>query len=586
MQKPAESEYKPLTNEGYKHTLGDETEKSSPYDIPGVRRYTGNEQTVASQTTGENKFKIPGRESADEAMQEKTSSEDTQDFGIPGIKRYTNDAASQQKTEAFRQEEHKFKTIEELTQEDKNKNKAEQSTESRPSGLPGLDKFSNRKEQAEKTAQAAQKEQEVIPVFVPPAGAAGAAEAAGTAASLSGLPGLDKFSNRKEQAQAKVEEKQPPAEEVIDKTPMEDDPFGIPGIKHYTGMENVEKEAAAEITEDEDITEVVEASEAAEDNSVDERDLAQDEPADESLQEEEEEEVVQEPEIIKTKDRREKEYDELLAILGDDPESTIREVEDLTRELHKQIQKRDKAMADLLKLNDAAVRLSTLSSNKWPYKQRAIDASKERIDYLEADKLKLKRHLEMLESKIEEVCYEETPQAISDRIKAVDEEIEQLKLENDKQALAEELIQKKKLLDMSSGSDRSHIINDTSVYMKELTLGKYVQVKINDDLSGLSICDKDGQWFDTTKDRLSQATREQLYLALRISIADLFDEKSLIFPMFFDEALITWDKRRMKAVMRLLSKMSMHRQVIIFTCHDWLKDMIGEYLIDAKIIVM
>ena len=142
-------------------------------------------------------------------------------FDIPGIHRYTNGAQN------IGNDENPGRTM---------------------SGLPGLDKFSNRKEQAEKEALLKKKEEE-IPVFVPPLGAE-AAEAAVTAgtAVLSGLPGLDKFSNRKEQAEKKATEIEQTVADAMPRQTMEDDPFGIPGIKRYTGFESTQPEE--KITED------------------------------------------------------------------------------------------------------------------------------------------------------------------------------------------------------------------------------------------------------------------------------------------------------------------------------------------------
>jgi len=571
----------------------DESASDNPFQIPGVNKYTSTDDQAKEQGAEDKHFDILGVNKYDQAETKDTSAS-TDDFGIPGIKRYNSTEVSEQE-----------KTLE----DNPFKKHDEKSFGGFPSGLPGMDKFSNRSDKNEQETKAFNKVEPAIPDEFVVETAAGvtvetAAEAAASAVDAAeavpfagavfsgGLPGLDKFSNRSEQEkeqQAKEEKAEVPEQPIVEpesakettkeeKTPISESIAETAPVVEPADAPVVEPiaEAAEEIKEEAKTVEV----EEAEAKPVEETET---EP---EAEVESEPEEVKEEVVVKQKDRREREFDDLLAMLGDDPELTIREVEQLTRDLHREITQRDGGMAELLKLNDAAVRLSTLSSNKWPYKQKAVDASMERIDYLEADKLKIGRHLNMLEEKIDRVDYEQTPQAISDRLKALDEEINQLKLENDKHALAEELMEKQKLLDMSSSDDRSHIIEDTSVYMKELTLGKYIEVVINDDQSGLSICDKDGVWFDTTKDRLSQATREQLYLALRISIADLFDEKSLIFPMFFDEALITWDKRRMKAVMRLLSKMSMHRQVIIFTCHDWLKDMISDYLIGAKIIMM
>ena len=558
---------------------GDGSQQESDFGIPGIKRYGAGNADEAGQESEESGFGIPGINSyGSETPKESIDSEDNK-FDIPGVVRYTNDTAAEAKEE---QPENQFGGFMPKQQTDEQSaetpfnnfgQSAEQpfGQEEKSFGLPGMDKFSNRGDQAAQGfSETKINEPDLEPVIPPIPGMAEAGTAAATGVAFSsGLPGLDKFSNRGEQHKAA---EAPAADDTAD----EADDFGIPGIHRYGEAEQKpETVFKFPVMAETNTAEAIE-NEALEPQTEEfSTDISESQPA-----------IEEKPERVK--DRRELEYDRLLELLGEDPESTIRNVEDISRELHKEIIKRDKAMAELLKLNDAAVRLSTLSSNKWPYKEKAVEASKERIDYLEADKLKLTRHLEMLTGKIEDIPYEETPQAISDRIKKLTEQVEQLKMESDKHAIAEEILekQKTKMFDMSSSADRSHIIEDTSVYMKELTLGKYVQAKINDEQTGLAICDKDGQWFDTTKDRLSQATREQLYLALRISIADLFDEKSLIFPMFFDEALITWDKRRMRAVMRLLSKMSMHRQVIIFTCHDWLKDMISEYLIGAKIIMM
>lgn len=574
-------------------TVQEDKASDDSFGIPGIHRYPSTGNQNESQSIESSSFDIPGVNNYDNSetiQQDNDSTKD--DFGIPGIKRYNPmEELQPENTSADSLVENQ----EQVTKQDKGFGGF-------PSGLPGMDKFSNRNEQKTEEYTPFKKVENAMPGEPTPESATdivvekaeetavNAIDAAETvpfagAVFSGGLPGLDKFSNRSEQTAKQEQQLEEPT--IVEQLEVElAEPIESSVEQAIDSNTQTTDEAIGQINKDE---EQQLPSESAETETPKLPEEIEEEFSNELESEAEiKEQTELESEQVKErqKDRREREYDELLELLGDDPEATIREVEQLTRDLHREITQRDAGMAELLKLNDAAVRLSTLSSNKWPYKQKAIDASIERIDYLEADKLKIGRHLKMLEEKIQTVEYEETPQAISDRIKQLDDEINQLKLENDKHALAEELIEKQKLLDMSSSDDRSHIIEDTSVYMKELTLGKYIEVKINEDQSGLSICDKDGQWFDTTKDRLSQATREQLYLALRISIADLFDEKSLIFPMFFDEALITWDKRRMKAVMRLLSKMSMHRQVIIFTCHDWLKDMISDYLIGAKIIMM
>ena len=89
------------------------------------------------------------------------------------------------------------------------------------------DRFSNRKEQAEKENAQKINSEDDIPVFVPPIGAEAAGAAATGFAALSGLPGIDKFSNRKEQAEKKLVEQQQSAAEEAARQTIEDDPFGI-----------------------------------------------------------------------------------------------------------------------------------------------------------------------------------------------------------------------------------------------------------------------------------------------------------------------------------------------------------------------
>ncbi len=60
----------------------------------------------------------------------------------------------------------------------------------------------------------------------------------------------------------------------------------------------------------------------------------------------------------------------MLELLGDDPEATIDRIYQLKENLQVEVYNRDKAMEEIIQHNDAALRLSTLSSNKWPYSKR------------------------------------------------------------------------------------------------------------------------------------------------------------------------------------------------------------------------
>lgn len=66
-------------------------------------------------------------------------------------------------------------------------------------------------------------------------------------------------------------------------------------------------------------------------------------------------------------------------------------------------------------------------------------------------------------------------------------------------------------------------------------------------------------------ERLSAGTIEQVYLAIRLALADLFFETEKM-PIIVDDAFAYYDDERMGAALRCLAKDS-DRQVLIFTCH-------------------
>ncbi|MCL6596830.1 MAG: AAA family ATPase [Firmicutes bacterium] len=68
---------------------------------------------------------------------------------------------------------------------------------------------------------------------------------------------------------------------------------------------------------------------------------------------------------------------------------------------------------------------------------------------------------------------------------------------------------------------------------------------------------------------LSQGTRSQLYLALRLALAADYGERVTPLPVLLDDVLMAFDDRRRAAAMRALAAFGREggRQVLLFTCH-------------------
>lgn len=65
---------------------------------------------------------------------------------------------------------------------------------------------------------------------------------------------------------------------------------------------------------------------------------------------------------------------------------------------------------------------------------------------------------------------------------------------------------------------------------------------------------------------LSQGTRDQLYLALRLGVADLVLPTPDACPLILDDALLAFDDDRLAEALHLLTQLAAKRQVILFTC--------------------
>jgi uncharacterized protein YhaN len=66
---------------------------------------------------------------------------------------------------------------------------------------------------------------------------------------------------------------------------------------------------------------------------------------------------------------------------------------------------------------------------------------------------------------------------------------------------------------------------------------------------------------------LSRGTRDQLYLCLRLALAQEITEKGESLPLILDDPLVNFDAARLPATLNMLGRLSAERQVIMLTCH-------------------
>lgn len=119
------------------------------------------------------------------------------------------------------------------------------------------------------------------------------------------------------------------------------------------------------------------------------------------------------------------------------------------------------------------------------------------------------------------------------------------------------------------------VLLKAGMYLNTITGGKYDKIYSSDD-SGTSLLIRNSISGEIVPVRhpLSRGTLEQIYLCLRIALMDHLDCLSEKLPLFMDETFINWDSKRMKEGIKVISQAAKNRQVVIFTCSDWLCELL------------
>ena len=112
---------------------------------------------------------------------------------------------------------------------------------------------------------------------------------------------------------------------------------------------------------------------------------------------------------------------------------------------------------------------------------------------------------------------------------------------------------------------------EASRFFSRLTDGRYERVWTPMGERSLRVDDRAGRC--RSIESLSRGTREQLFLALRLALADYFSRHGVDLPLALDDVLVNFDADRLSAAADVLADYAAQRQVIVFTCHEPLLDL-------------
>lgn len=110
-------------------------------------------------------------------------------------------------------------------------------------------------------------------------------------------------------------------------------------------------------------------------------------------------------------------------------------------------------------------------------------------------------------------------------------------------------------------------------YFSRLTQGQYTQVTLTRNLE--VAVREEGSLADRPLTYLSQGTADQLYLALRLALADLLLPQPDACPLVLDDAFLTFDDQRLALALGVMEEVAETRQVLLFTCQSREERMLG-----------
>jgi uncharacterized protein YhaN len=122
------------------------------------------------------------------------------------------------------------------------------------------------------------------------------------------------------------------------------------------------------------------------------------------------------------------------------------------------------------------------------------------------------------------------------------------------------------------------VIRRASEYFRPMTDGRYSGIVMEEDR--LALMPSSGARLVSTEEgtAVSRGTRDQLYLSIRLALIDHLDEGRMRLPLLLDEVFVNWDARRRQEGYAVLRRIAMHRQIFLFTCHEWMRDELCDIL--------
>lgn len=214
----------------------------------------------------------------------------------------------------------------------------------------------------------------------------------------------------------------------------------------------------------------------------------------------------------------------------------------------------------------AEIREADAAGTAWESLAASLRDASGRRDALAAEGEELRGTIATLDTEIRHLQEGDTPDRIEGRIHAVKEQIRDAKEARDRSFVLARIVREadRRFRD----EHQPDLLRRAADHLRHITAGRYEHIEMGE--TGDESFQLSGPAAPTPRkvgQALSQGTREQVYLALRLAIIDHLDAGKERLPLFMDETLVNWDAWRRDRAFGLLERVAGKRQVFVFTCH-------------------
>ena len=126
-------------------------------------------------------------------------------------------------------------------------------------------------------------------------------------------------------------------------------------------------------------------------------------------------------------------------------------------------------------------------------------------------------------------------------------------------------------------------LREASNFLERLTEGQYTRIWTK--LVGEELLVDNAAGETLSVEMLSRGTREAVYLGLRMALIGAYARRGAVLPMVLDDVLVNFDADRALAAAKVLQQFAASGyQVLMFTCHDHIRDIFHRINTDVRVL--